>query len=367
MNTGRIIWLIAALLLLAGITCGAASSSSAAPEPASGSSRLAAAQKEGALLIYAAIGRTTGGLLVTEFEKQHPGIKVYLLEMDSAEVFNRFMSDLGARRPSADLLWSRNIDLQAALLKDGYARKYRSPESGRILPWANLDDYAYATAYEPVAMVYNRNIFKGNDYPASHAALLKASSEPQLKGKIATCDPELNNTAFTLLTHDQRNGSFWNLARGFGNSGLQLYPEYSSLLDKISSGEALFGYNVPAGAAFTRSQADPAIGYYFPVDYTLALLQIALITRGGTHPNAAMLWIDFILSRSGQSIIASGSDLFPIRSDADSGPITRGAVTPPGGRAFKPILPGDDVSRYNGTGLRRGFLLRWKQALKLVK
>jgi hypothetical protein len=39
----------------------------------------------------------------------------------------------------------------------------------------------------------------------------------------------------------------------------------------------------------------------------------------------------------------------------------------PSGSVLKMVGTGAEVSRFSDTGLKRGFLLRWKQKLRLVK
>lgn len=329
---------------------------------------LAGAQKEGALVIYAAIDRQTGELLIKDFNALYPGIKVYLVDQAGAEVFNNYMVDQGKRREAADLLWSAEVDLQAALVKDGYAMKYHSAESGNIYPWANLRDMAYAVAFEPVAMVYNRKLLAEKDLPATHKALLKFVAEERFKNKIGTCDPEKNARAFLYLTGDQGSGfNFWTLVKGLGAAGLKLYADYATLLDRVSAGETLFGYNVPAQDAYVRAKADPNLGYFYPGDYTLAVPQTILITRGAPHPNAARLWIDYLLSARGQEIVARGGNLFPVLADVAGGEIAREPQKLPAGKGLKTMMPAGEITRYNEKGIRRGFVLRWKQRLNLVK
>src|SRR6185369_12760082 len=163
----------------------------------------AGAMKEKNLYIYGAVGKKVADPVVAAFEAKYPGIKVDFIEMSGLEVFNRHMRDLGGRRVSADILWSSEIELQAALLRDNYALSYHSPESAHIYPWANMGDLAYATAYEPIAMAYNTRLVSAKDLPNTHQGLLKFVSSAAFKGKIALCDPEKNGLSFIFLTQEQ--------------------------------------------------------------------------------------------------------------------------------------------------------------------
>src|SRR5689334_4649570 len=93
---------------------------------AAGDDASAVGRKATNLYIYGAVGKKVADLTVAAFEAKYPGIKVDFVDMSGTEVFNRHMRDLGARRVSADILWSSEIELQAALLRDNYALKYHS-------------------------------------------------------------------------------------------------------------------------------------------------------------------------------------------------------------------------------------------------
>jgi len=170
----------------------------------------AAALKEGNLYIYSSVGQDIADPLVKEFQSRYPGIKVDFITMPGNETFNLHMRDIAARKVSADVIWSREIPLQAALVKSGYSLPYRPAEADSIMPWAVMGDVAYATAFEPVVMVYNRKFFAKGEYPATHKGMPKAFKTAQYKGRIGTCDPEKSEPAFLFLTQDYAYGfNFW--------------------------------------------------------------------------------------------------------------------------------------------------------------
>lgn len=359
----RCLVLLAVLFLPPWNAVVAGTARAAAADPVS-----APVRPEKELVIYAAIDAGAGEALTRDFTNLYPGVRVYLVTMTGAEVFNSHMQDLGRRQRVADLLWSSEVELQAALVKDGYAARYRPGVSGAVFPWANLSDMAFATAHEPVAMVYNRTLLGEKDLPASHRELLKFVGEERFRGKIATVDPEKNRRAFLFLTNDQSGGfMFWSLVQGFGRAGVRFFPDYGPLLDAVASGEALFGYNVPAREALRRAKADPAVGVLYFGDYTLSTPQTILVTRDAPHPVAARLWIEYILSPRGQEILTRESNLFPVRADVTGGEIAREPQKLPGGSGLKVMMPAGEVTRFIEKGIRRGFLVRWQEMLNQVK
>lgn len=331
-------------------------------------SEVTAAIKEGNLYIYSDLDAKISAILVKEFEALYPGVKVDTIAMTSSDVFTRHMNDIAARRVSADILWNSDVSLQASLVTDGYALKYSPAESSVVMSSANINDTSYVTGFEPVVMAYNRKLVSEKELPLTRNDLLKAFKNERWKGKIGTCDPEKNNLAYLFLTQDLAYGhDFWGLVRRFGDAGLKLFPDYKTLLDRIESGELLAGYNLPLSEVLKKAGDDKNIGWAYTTDYNLALPQSLLISKRAIHPNAARLWVDFIRSKQAQQIISENCNLFPVRSDVAGGDMKKHGGALPSGKVLRIIGTGVEVTRFNDSGLKLGFLFRWKQLLKLVK
>ena len=82
-----------------------------------------------------------------------------------------------------------------------------------------------------------------------------------------------------------------------------LEPTTAEILDHIARGEAAIGYNVLGSYALVRAMENPHIGIVLPSDYTLILSRIAFINRQAPHPEEARIWMDYLLSRRGQSVL----------------------------------------------------------------
>ncbi|NJD90600.1 MAG: ABC transporter substrate-binding protein [Geobacter sp.] len=347
---------VALLLFPAGLF--AAQGGTAAKAPAKGKN----------LYIYGTLEQKTAQTLVQEFNSLHPEIKVDFITLTSAEVFSRHLGDLAARKVSADILWNSDIALQAALVRDGYAQSYRPEPHSGLLSQAMLADTAFATGFEPVVFAYNRKLVNVKELPLTRKQLLKMLEKPEWRGKLAVCDPEKSVQALLLLTQDlAHTPDFWGMVTRFGTAGLKIYPDYGTLLERIASGEVFAGYNVPLAAVLKRGAVDDTVGWLYTSDYTLALPQSALITRVATNPVAARLWIDFILSVKAQQILSESGDLYPVDKTVSGGAMKKSGGELPSGVALKMVGTGPEVSRFSDSGLKKGFILRWKQKLKLVK
>ena len=149
-----------------------------------------AAKKEGKVVVYSTTDAKLVSALIKDFEALYPGVKVEYTDLNSTEVYNRFVSESAANAASADAVWSSSMDLQMKLAADGLAAPYKSPESGSLPDWAKFKDTVYATTFEPIAIVYNKRLVPPEDVPKTHADFTKLlnTKADKYQKKITTYD-----------------------------------------------------------------------------------------------------------------------------------------------------------------------------------
>src|ERR1700704_667022 len=84
----------------------------AAEQPATAASVVAAAEKEGKLVVYSTTDSALVQPLLKDFGSLHPKIPLEYNDMNSTELYNRFLSEAAAGSGSGDVLWSSAMDLQ---------------------------------------------------------------------------------------------------------------------------------------------------------------------------------------------------------------------------------------------------------------
>ena len=79
--------------------------------PADYAKTIEAAKKEGKLVVYGATDTKAAEPLIKDFSALYPGIKVEYNDMNTTELYNRFISETAAGGATADVLWSSAMDL----------------------------------------------------------------------------------------------------------------------------------------------------------------------------------------------------------------------------------------------------------------
>ena len=321
-----------------------------------------AAKKEGKLVIYGATDSKAAAPLVKDFNALYPGISVEFNDMNSTEVYNRFISEVAAGGTTADVMWSSAMDLQMRLASDGYALKYKSVEASKIPGWAVWDEQAYGTTFEPAAIVYNKRLVDAKEVPQTHAEFAKLITQPKFKDKVTTYDIEKAGIGFMFLTQDAKEFThFADLENAFGAARVRVQSSTGTMLERISSGENLIGYNVLGSYALVRARTDPSIGVVLPKDYTLIVSRVQFINKAAKNVNAAKLWLDYLLSQRGQTVIANDSKLFAIRADVKGETTSAELIKQIGAANVKPIPVHPIILQYLVPAKRMAFLKQWKE------
>jgi iron(III) transport system substrate-binding protein len=346
-----------------GLFACAALAQSPAGYPADYQKLVEAAKKEGKLVVYGATDSKAAQPLVRDFNLLYPGITVEYNDMNSTEVYNRFISEMAAGGNTADVMWSSAMDLQMRLASDGYALKYRSVEASKIPGWAVWDDQAYGTTFEPAAIVYNKRLVDAKEVPQTHADFVKLIQQPKFKDKVTTYDIEKSGVGFMFMSQDAKEyAKFQELENAFGEAKVRVQSSTGTMMERISSGENLIGYNVLGSYALVRAKTDPSIGVQLPKDYTLVMSRVMFINKGARNVNAAKLWLDYTLSHRGQTVIANESKLFAIRADVTGETTSSDLIKQIGQDKIKPVPVHPILLQFLGPQKRMAFLKQWKES-----
>jgi len=333
--------------------------------PADYAQVVAAANKEGKVVIYSALDTKAAKPLIEDFNKVYPNIKVEYNDMNSTELYNRFIAENASGQGGADVMWSSAMDLQIKLVDDGLAMAYKSPELAKLPKWAVYKDMAYGTTYEPAVFIYNKRLVTGEEIPQDHAAFARVISThaDKYKGKVTTYDIEKSGVGFMFVVQDTKYfPGMKDLEHAFGKTGYKVYSSTGNMLEKVSSGEHLLGYNVLGSYAAVRAKKDPGLGVVLPKDYTLVLSRVMFIGKNAKNPNAAKVWTDYILSQRGQKMIGSDVELYAMRDDVDA-EYTAKKLNQQLGSNVKPIPVSSEITQYLDSKKRLEFLAQWKAAL----
>ena len=182
-----------------------------------------------------------------------------------------------------------------------------------------MENMAYGTTYEPMAILYNKSQLPAADTPKTHKDLtaLLTTKKAAYMGKVTAYDPERSGVGFLMMNRDLKaDPSSWDLFKALGAADIKVYTSAGAMIEKIGSGEHAIGLNIFASYAILAMKKNPNLGMILPSDYTLIAPRVAFIPAKAKHQASGKLFLDYLLSKRGQTII-SQAELFSIRDDVD--------------------------------------------------
>lgn len=279
---------------------------------------VAAAEKEGALSLYIFEAGPLTEDTVQAFERAYPKIKVSQLRGRGNDLGPRLIAEKRAGKHIADMFAGGKgtafTTLYAGKLLDPLKPLLFHPEVIDESKWyrgelkyvdpENKYVFAYIGNAGGVEINYNTNLVNGREF-ASYWDL----TQPKWKGKIVATDPRsrgMDNPVLFFYYHPKLGPEF--IRKLYGDMEVAVAREYRQPVDWLASGR--YAVCIPC----VSDEMDKAMDQGLPVAQQLRLKEGGtLSSSGGTlsllqhapHPNAAKLFVDFMLSEEGQKIIAS--------------------------------------------------------------
>lgn len=323
-------------------------------------------QRSETLVIYSSTDVDRIRLLIEAFQKQAPGIDVEYHDLDTVDIFNQVTQEIDEDRVTADLTLSSAMDLQIKLVNDGYSRPHYSELTDTLPDWAIWRNEAFGFTYEPAVIVYNRTLAPDlkNVKTRFDLASLLSEDAARLRSRVVTYDPSQSGLGYLYGTQDAiQSQDFWYLARSLGDADVQLETGSAAMIDMVASGEALIAYNVLGSYALARARESPDLAITLPQDYCLVMSRIAVIPKTARNPEAAGRFIDFLISRDGQELIAGPASLYALRTDIE-GEATAKTLQEDRNGPLIPIRLGPGLLVYLDRHKHGDFLKRWQRSME---
>jgi iron(III) transport system substrate-binding protein len=268
----------------------------------------AAARKEGSVTWYTGlIVNQIARPLAEAFEAKYPGITVHFSRASNTDTTVKLLNEARAHRVQADV-----FDVTSGIhpLLDAHLVAAYPPRAAEHYPAVLKDPQGYWTGTNLyfLTLAYNTNLVKPQEAPHTFAELL----DPRWKGQMAwTAElaiqgpPGFIFNVLSVMGPDKGMDYLRQFAR---QNPVAVAASPRSVLDQVISGEysiALQMYNhhvaisAAAGAPVAWVKLEPLV----------ALFGVMGVMKDAPHPNAARLFIEFVLSEDGQKVFAANDYL----------------------------------------------------------
>ncbi|MHB0776434.1 ABC transporter substrate-binding protein [Halomonas sp. WWR20] len=313
------------------------------------------------LVIHGALDPALAAPLLEGFQARYPAIELTYRNLTTLEIYQAFLAS--PTTPEADVILSSAMPWQYQLANQGHAAALAS-ETARAWPaWARWRHELFGFTFEPIVIVYRRELLERYGPIDSHQVLLDLLMRERdaLRDKVVTYDPVESGVGYTYAIEDaQVSPRYWDLVAALGGVDAELLGTTGAMLEGLASGRYLIGYNLLGSYASRYAEQHPELVVEVPNDYALVTQRLALIPRHARHLEAAQRFLDYLLGLPGQRIIAERTPLgavHPQLSAADSAQ----ALSERLGDALRPIRIGPGLLATLDNLKRESLLERWQR------
>ena len=281
------------------------------------------AKREGQVVLYSAmIVNQAQRPLAAGFMKKYPFVKMTFYRADSEELLAKLSAEVRANAVTADLF--EGTGGSEIAVESGFTQPFYSPVLAEY-PRMYIDPKKHLapTRLSYFSIAYNTRLVSPSNVPKKYEDLL----DSQWKGKMAW--PYANTGRHLFLINLRLAWGDDKALAYFRRLSEQKIINFASgsartLVDRVIAGEYPIALNIYAHHPLISAGKGAPVNSQLMDPVPSAAGSIAVM-KGAKHPHAAMLLMDFILSKDGQKIL-SAAEYFPAHPEVPSLPQLAGIV-----------------------------------------
>jgi iron(III) transport system substrate-binding protein len=268
-----------------------------------------AAKASGKIALYTSVPQPIADKIQADFQAKFPKITLDIFRAGTSEVVAKVMTEKEAGAIQADLIWVAEPSTYEDFKDQDMLLKYAPPESA-LLPaeMKDPDGYYYAGRLINMIVAYNTAV----------------TTPP--KGWLDLLKPEYQATQGfpTPLRSGAAEGAVKTLVDVYGwkyfddfkaNGGVQVQNN-SAMRDQLSAGEFMVGVLLDYMVREATAKGSP-IDYVWPEEGAVFIPSPVAILNTTQNPDAAKVFVDYILSKDGQETMVELGNFIPVRPDVD--------------------------------------------------
>jgi iron(III) transport system substrate-binding protein len=277
-----------------------------------GQALIDAANKEGAVTFYTAEVPDIYRAQIKKFNSHFPGIKVEVVRAPGPQLDTQIRAEVQAGKFHGDIVSNTGDDLmenyrsQLKILSD-----YKSPEAGFYTQSDTSGDKWYPLSVIVNGFAYNTALVKPADAPKSWQDFLNPAYNGRRGYVLPNASCFMTAVWFTgqVLGIDKGKpyNSYW---KALAATKPTLYSASTQMISPVAQGQNIISYMID-------SLAPPGgqVKFVYPTEGAPSCWHSAQVAMNAPHPNAARLFLNYLLSHEGQAIGVNEFRTFSFRTD----------------------------------------------------
>jgi len=287
------------------------------------------------LMVYTSMKESLIGSLRDSFIKKYTGVDFDYYSAGAGKLMAKIAAERQSGKMTVDVLWHSEVPDFYKLKQDGLLEQYVSPEAKNVKsPLKDPDNYFTPARLATLGIAYNTK--KVTTPPKGWNDLL----EPRFKGGFGIANPAISGTAMVSVAM-MVNTLGWQYIEKLAQNGAIMGQGSGQVVDDTASGDLMACLGVDF-ITIDKIKKGAYLGLVFPKEFPVMPSPIAIM-KGTPNRKAAEKFIDFLLSKEGQTILM-GSGTLSIRSDV---PMPPGLGLVPADQAVERAMKLDYIKAMN--------------------
>jgi len=271
-----------------------------------------AAKKEKEFTVYTAHYSTEeASRLCTAFDERYPGVKCNFVRTTAQVAFQRLQQDLKAKVAVASVFSSTDVSHYPALKKDGLLMAYRPNNLHKVVDslkqYSDPEGFYTVTAAALMLITYNTDLVSEADAPKNWPDLLA----PKWKDKVSIGHPAFSGYVGTWVVL-MRNLYGWDYFEKLEKNSPQIGRSVNDTVTMLNAKERWVAAGPEATTLMSRDKGNP-VGVIYPTDGSLLMVSPSGIPSNAPSPNAAKLFLEFMLDKEAAEVQVKSHSLSVIK------------------------------------------------------
>ncbi|MBI2986988.1 MAG: extracellular solute-binding protein [Deltaproteobacteria bacterium] len=251
-----------------------------------------AAKAEGEFTWYTTLSAETNRKMLEAFQKLYPFIQPKLVRLSSDRLVRRYTTEYQAKSFLADVLDTNDSHIEFFRRK-GMLQPYYTPMAEKFdKRFIHPQSYWVANRVTMTLLGYNTRLVKPTEVPQRYEDLL----DPKWKDKMSM-EREDAPWFMALMEYwgEQKGEAFFQRLR---SQNPRIRSGHTHLAQLIAAGEDFLSPNAHSQGMASGKRLGAPVDWA-NLEPVVAASNVSALAKNAPHPNAALIFLDFMLSRDG--------------------------------------------------------------------
>lgn len=263
------------------------------------------------MILYTSMKESLIGAIYEKFKQKHPDITIDYQSAGAGKLMAKIATERQAGKILADVLWTSEVPDFYNMKKEGQLEKYIPGNISELIqPFTDYEGYFTAARLATLGITYNTKFIKSA--PTQWDDVFGKA----YKGAFGIANPALSGTAYMAIAMLVKQFG-WEFVDKMAANKAKIGKGAGQVVDDTSSGELVACIGVDY-ITLDKMKKGAKLGFAFPPQIILSPSPVAII-KDTPNLSAAKTFVDFLLSKEAQEIIASEGTL-PVRNDVKLDP-----------------------------------------------